>query len=64
MESQEVERMLRSLANIALHMSRVSDDLRAAIVELQEFNRQQLGISERLIRLLESTTGQGENGHA
>jgi hypothetical protein len=63
MEPNEVERFLRDLFAMMQHSQHIHDDLRTAIAELQECNRQQLGISERLIRLLESSTGQGENGH-
>jgi hypothetical protein len=63
MESAEVERFLRALFAMMQHSQHIHDDLRTAIAELQEFNRQQLGLSERLLRLLESSTGQGENGH-
>jgi hypothetical protein len=63
MEPAEVERMFRALLAMMQHSQHIHDDLRTAIAELQEFNRQQLGISERLTRILESSTGQGGNGH-
>ena len=62
MEPNEVERMFRALVAMMTHAQRISDALRAAIAELQEFNRQQLGISERLTRLLERSTGHSPNG--
>ena len=62
MTPQEIERMFRALLAMMQHSQHIHDDLRTAIGELQEFNRQQLGISERLTRLLESGTGHGSNG--
>ena len=45
MESAEYDDMLRRLIIVAEHQRTINDDLRASIVELREFNRQQVEIN-------------------
>jgi hypothetical protein len=44
-ESAEYDDMLRRLIIVAEHQRTINDDLRASIVELREFNRQQVEIN-------------------
>jgi len=56
------EDMLRRLITIAEQQRVITDDLRAAIVELRDFNRQQIAINERMEALLTRLLRPGGNG--
>lgn len=63
MEPQEYDDMMRRMLAIVIHMDTALEDLRAAVGELKEFNRQQLAINARLETLLSRVLRNGaDNG--
>jgi uncharacterized membrane protein len=62
-EPQEYDDMMRRMLAIVIHMDTALEDLRAAVGELKEFNRQQLAINARLETLLSRVLRNGaDNG--
>ena len=69
MEPQEYDEIIRHLVRVAMHQETVNTDLRACIVDLREFARQQVEMNQhlavtqaRIEALLARMISQGETG--
>lgn len=63
MEPLDSDTIIRMLVNIATHQLAITQDLRTVLLEVREFNKEQVAINQRLEKLLQGLLPPSPNGH-
>jgi hypothetical protein len=63
MDAPDPHDLLHVLIQIASHQLTITQDVRAVLHELRDFNKQQVALNERLEQMLQGVLPPSPNGH-